>query len=376
MKSAGSAAGRELLDAGTDRRNADEGEIGRVRRKRRARIGIPITIIIIVAILVGGWFGWKYFQEQKAAEAQKSEKQETQKQEENLIDQNISILITNYLTAYASADTANIKAFADPVSDAELSYIPVYTKRIDGYDGIACTRTDGATEGQYFVTVTANEIYKGCSTKLPKIFRFVVEKASDGTYKINNLYSAFNLAYHVSEQDETVAQSFQTFLKSADSTKADSQVAADAQAALASDEALKKQADATTAAVSEWNETTKNGTVIPKESAKKETTKKETSKKSAAKDSEKTKKKDSTGTAKKSTKIIKTYKAGYRAYPKESILIRKKARKSSRALATAYKGNELILLAETENGWYKIRTGKVTGYVKASYCKKKKVKLK
>ena len=369
------SAGNFPMDADTD-----DFEQGRGRRKRRARVGIPVTIVIIAALLVGGWYGWKYYTEQKAEQQKQDAKQENIAQEENLIDQNISILVTNYLTAYATADTDSLAAFASPLSDLEKNYITAVTPLIEGYDGIDSARSDSVNENQYFVTVTANEIYKNTQTKLPKTFHFVVEKSEDGTYLINNLYSAFNLKYKEADTDAATLQAYQAYLKSADVTASDSTAQTGAQEALKADAALKKQVDAANAALAAWEKNSKNGTVIPaapkKEAAKdaKKTTAKTDSKdsKTDSKDTKDKKSKDSKSTG----KVVKKYKAGYRAYPTDDIRIRKTADTKGEVLATAYKDKELILYEEVDGGWYKIRTGDVTGYVKKEYCKVKKVKLK
>ena len=54
-------------------------------------------------------------------------------------------------------------------------------------------------------------------------------------------------------------------------------------------------------------------------------------------------------------------------YATETVNIRQEANEQSAVLASAVKGSELRQLAVTANGWSKVKTGEIVGYIKSEY---------
>ena len=54
-------------------------------------------------------------------------------------------------------------------------------------------------------------------------------------------------------------------------------------------------------------------------------------------------------------------------YATETMNIRQEPNEQSAVLASAFQGSELRQLAVTANGWVKVKTGDIVGYVKSEY---------
>jgi hypothetical protein len=341
----------ELRHAKTVRRRTDNTEYKIIRRRRFLRRGLPILIVVAAAACVSGVFGWKKYSAYRARQEKIQQTEQKKKDEaqaaKDLVDQNISAVVTNYLNTYASGDTATLGTYAAPLSDSEKSYISADTQYIDGYKDVSCTKSQGTADNQYFVTATYSMVMKNASTAYPGYSYFVIEKNDQGAYVINNRYSFYNRNYPNTEIDQNVKTAFDTYL-SDNQKKIYDAIAKKQGEATAADPTLKAAIDAKNKTDQAWLTATENGKNLSAwdQSSGTAKTKQETAKK---------------------VKLIKKYKTGTKIYPVDNIIIRKSPSKKGKALATAYANKELYLLGQTKNGWFYVKTGSVTGYVNSDY---------
>ncbi len=360
-----------LMDAKTSRRKSDQSEQNRMRRRQMIRRRLPIIIVIAAAIVALCIFGANRIKARKAEKAQEAQEQEENQQEEILVDQNLSILITNYLTAYANADMETIGDYAQPISNVEKSWIKADSKYIENFNNISINRVNAEADNMYYVAVPTTIKYEGVDTERPTLYYFVVEKNEDGVYMINNLYSYYNRRFSAYPTNGSATEAFKTFMKSdAVQELAD---AADAQfeEAKASDENLTAMAKKAHKVMVNWvkKHTDEDGNIIDNL--------KGTEFYEGADDSDTEDTSEEEGTSEEEeaddgVTLVKTYPAGRKVYPQDDCRIRKLPDTESEAIGTAYKNHELYLLGRTDNSWYKVKTGSLIGYVRCDLVSTKK----
>ncbi|HAD19851.1 MAG TPA: hypothetical protein DCF42_05575 [Lachnospiraceae bacterium] len=341
----------ELKHAKTARRRTDHTEYRILRRRRFLRRGLPILIVAAAAACVCGVFGWKKYSAYRAGQEKiqqtEQKKQEQEQAAKDLVDQNITAVVTNYLNTYASGDTATLGTYAAPLSDSEKSYISADTQYIDGYKDVSCTKSRGTADNQYFVTAVYNMAMKNASTAYPGYSYFIIEKNDQGAYIINNRYSLYNRNYPNTEIDQNVKTAFDKYLADNQKTVYDA-IAKKQGEATAADPTLKAAIDAKNKVDQAWLSATGNGKNLSAWN---------TAAGTAQQKQEQAKK----------VKLVKKYKTGTKVYPIDNIVIRKSPSKKGKALATAFANEGLYLLGQTKNGWFYIKTGNVTGYVNSDY---------
>lgn len=116
----------------------------------------------------------------------------------------VNELINNYYIAYAEGAMDTLETYATPISDTEKSYIGMCSQYIENYQNVKCYTKSGLTKDSYLVSASYDLKFYGIDTLAPGLDFFYVEKSTDGTYKINNLYSNYNRERVENEIDPNV----------------------------------------------------------------------------------------------------------------------------------------------------------------------------
>lgn len=114
-------------------------------------------------------------------------------------------LIEEYYKDYAAGDIDAISKVADPLSDAEKSYIQVFSQYVEEYQNLKIYSKRGADEKSYLVSVYLEMKFKDIKTPAAGLDFFYVQTNEDGDLYINNRYSSFNQANGEYEMDDDIA---------------------------------------------------------------------------------------------------------------------------------------------------------------------------
>ena len=111
------------------------------------------VVVILLVIILFNLLGGK--DEEKLQKETEAVTEETEEPEDYMTDAypQINELINKYYKAYAKGNTKKIAALADPVSDAEKSYISEFSKYVKKYKNISCYTKKGMDDSSYIVSV-------------------------------------------------------------------------------------------------------------------------------------------------------------------------------------------------------------------------------
>lgn len=157
------------------------------------------------------------------------------------VDENEELvsLILNYYYAYSNGDVEAIKAYTDPISDEEASYIEFYSRYIDAFENVKLYTKKGLTDGSYLVSAYVDLKFANIDTAAPGLDFFYVETNSDGNLYINNLYGSFNQSNNVYEMNPEVTALIAKFETQEDVITLQNQVQQQCDEVVASDETLR-----------------------------------------------------------------------------------------------------------------------------------------
>ena len=346
------------------------------KKKRRKRRIWPIVVIIIVVIVVIGLLTYpKYAQHlpgklgnlpimgnevtDTGNDSGDGSDAASQSGSTDVVDQNISAVVTNYFSAYVTADLSSLPEYAYPVSDLEEGYISTIAEYVESYNDIVCTRSDGPAENSYFVTVTSSVKLKNYTTEVPEIFYFYIRIDDSGMYIIDNLYSDFNRSYMVAAMDADIYASFTEYLNTESVQETASTVSANQESALSADADLKSGYEELQSAIASWVSSNADAISTQQQESGNDLTNAVSPSEASSEDSS----------------VTESEASGVR-YAKTRVNIRKKANTNSKIVTVVNKNKKFTILAETSDGWYKVKFsqgGKTyTGYVLAEYTKKQK----
>lgn len=360
----------------TMRRSLDESEAKKEKsiafmRRNIAFVGIGclIVIVVICAIIIGV----KSMKEKKAAnrdQSLSSQEYETDQYTE------INTLIENYYAAYASGNTGEMLAYANPISDKEKSYITMYSQYIEKFDNITCYTKTGADDHSFIVSVAFDLKYKNVDTAAPGLDFFYVTADDKGKYYIDNVYSPFNLQYQENQMDDTILQLISDYQNGEDVIALQANVQTRYEDALNADENLKNMVEVTLAnAISEWNVQQQQEADQKAQEAAQEVVQQEqeAAQQQAAQEQQAQEaaqqQQAADQAAQQQQQTMDTTETEQKAwvYATETMNIRQEPNEQSAVLASAIQGSELRQLAVTANGWSKVKTGSIVGYVKTEY---------
>lgn len=344
----------------TKRRSVDAEEALKEKSLKIARKNLPLIIIVVVVVIVLLCllsYAVKTRMAKKAAENME-QPVSAQEYEKDQYDQ-INTLLADYYAAYADGDTETILQYAYPMSDSEKSYIQMYSEYIDSYENITCYTKTTPDEESYIVSVSFDVKYKDVDTAAPGMDFFYIRTASDGSVYIDNTYSPFNLLYQEYILDQSIVQLIQDYEAGEDIIALQAGVQTKYEQVLGQDENLRTMVEQTLAnAVSAWN-SEHESQLQQKAAEAAQQVQEETAAAEQAAAEQAAAEQAAAETAETENKAW--------VYVNDTVNIRQEPNESSAVLASATKGSQIRQLAVTNNGWCKVKTGDVVGYVKAEF---------
>ena len=347
----------------TLRRSVDQMEAKKEKsvafmRRNLAFVGIACLVIVVAicAIVIGV----KSMKAKKAA-AEKNQTLSTQEYEKDGHAE-INELFANYYKTYAAGDTEEMVGYANPITDMEISYISMYSQYIEKFDNIICYTKPGADENSYIVSVAYDLKYKNIETAAPGLDFFYVRTNDKGQVYIDNIYSSFNLNYQENPLDDTIRQLITDYEAGEDVIALQANVQTRYEEAVAKDADLKNMIETTiTNAINEWK------TAQDQQAQQKA---QEAANQVAAEDQQQQDQQAADQQQQQDQQQAQTpteteQKAW--VYATETMNIRQEPNEQSAVLASALQGSELRQLAVTSDGWSKVKTGDIVGYVKTEY---------
>lgn len=337
----------------TRRRTHDVTEIKKERSINFAKknivfigIGILVLIIIIGAISVGVR-GCKEKNSTVPKTSASTEAYQVKEQEA------INALMTKYYTAVADNDTYVLNEILNPVFDNEMEYIRILSEYVDAYNNIVCYAKDGAAEGQYIVAAYYELKYAKIKDAAPGMQFFYLETNADGELYINNLYSEHNMVYVESEPNADIMNLILAYQTEPDMQSMLTQVQDNYAAALEANQELSALVTETLpGALTDWSanmeaylnvqpdvpDTPVDDPVTP----------------------------DDGTTTDPATGVTETPAEGI-VYANDNVNVRQTPSTEAAKVASLYAGAEVKRLATTDNGWTKVQTGDVIGYIRSDF---------
>lgn len=360
----GTAIEDEMLSRKKTKRRSVDADAARVEKVQKIAkknlhfiiIGI-VVIIVAVCLLV---FGVRRIMERRAAE--NSEQPLSSQEYERDENEQVNELITTYYGCYADGDTESILAYAYPMSDAEKSYIQMYSGYVENYQDIVCYTKTGAEDGSYIVSASFNVKYQDVDTVAPGLDFFYVRTDEDGSLYIDNVYSPFNLLHQEYSLDQTIVQLIQEYESGDDVISLQAGIQTSYEQALEQDPALRTMVEETLAnAVNTWNTEHEAAMQQQEEEAQQQVQQEQqTQEQQQAQEQQTQEQQAQTDT------VTETENRAW-VYVNDTVNIRQQPNESSAVLASATSGSQVRQIATTSNGWVRIRTGDIEGYIKAEY---------
>lgn len=341
-----------------DAEAAKKEKVQKIARKNLHVIVIVVVVIIVLLVLLG----WGLRQRAAKLEAQNLEQPVSSQEYETDAHEQINELIADYYACYAEGNVENILQYAYPMSDSEKSYIQMYSAYVENYENIVCYTKTGEDESAYIVSASFEVKFDGVDTTAPGMDFFYVRINDDGSAYIDNTYSPFNLLYQEYTLDQTIVQLIQTYEASEDVIALQAGVQTSYEQALEQDEALRTLVEGTLAdAVSAWQ--------TEYETAQQQKTEDATQQVEEETAAEEQAEAEAAAEAEAQADAAETTETENKAwvYVTDTVNIRQEPNESSAVLASATAGSQIRQLAVTSDGWTKVKTGEIVGYIKTEY---------
>lgn len=269
----------------------------------------------------------------------------------------INELISGYYTAYANGDTKTLETLAEPISDAEKSFITVFSQYVDNYENISCYTKQGLDQASYIVSVSLELKFKDVETTAPGLDFFYIQTKEDGSLYIDNLYSQFNLSHEEQALDDDIVALIEDFKQQSDVIALSNDIQQKYDAAVASDESLKNMMETTIPdAVTVW---AADQTAAAKAAEEAKQAEEEAAKKAAEEEAAKKAEEE-----KKAAELA----AAVAVYATDKVNVRADASETAEVIGQLEAGSQTTRLEEREDGWSRIDYSNGTqGYVKSEY---------
>ena len=282
-------------------------------------------------------------------------------------------LISDYYTAYAAGDVDTLATLADPISDFEKSYIAFLSDYLEAYEINEIYSQPGVSDDDLLVSVSENMKFKDIESVAPGMDFFYVVKSDDGSYKIDNRYSTFNMQSHELDMDPQVTAVIARFEQQDDLVELQDEIQSSYNETSISDKDFNTFMTSTIQeATSKWKDSYKEEQAKAEEEAKK---KEEEEAKKAEEEA-----KAAEEEAKKAEEEAKAAEEDQQeeaeaededdgkeyVYTTDKINIRKGTTVESRVLYTVKKGKKLEKLGK-EGDWIKVKYKGKAGYVRSLY---------
>ena len=356
----------------TLRRSVDEMEAKKEKsvafmRRNIAFVGIAclVVVVAICAIVIGV----RSMKSKKKAE-NKNHTLSTQEYEKDEHAE-INELFANYYKAYAAGDTEELVGYANPITDMEKSYISMYSLYIEKFDNITCYTKTGADENSYIVSVAYDLKYKNVETAAPGLDFFYVRTNDKGQVYIDNTYSSFNLNYQENPLDDMIRQLITDYEAGEDVIALQANVQTRYEEAIAKDADLKNMIETTIInAINEWKtaqeqQAQQKAQEVANQVAAEQQQQDQQAAEQQQQDQQAADQQQQQDQQQAQTPTETEQKAW--VYATETMNIRQEPSEQSAVLASALQGSELRQLAVTSDGWSKVKTGDIVGYVKTEY---------
>ncbi len=356
----------------TKRRSVDAGAAKKEKVQKIARKNlIPILIgaVAVIAVIIVAVVGIRNTMERKAAE-NKEQPVSSQEYETDAYEQ-INEIIANYYACYADGDVSTILQYAYPMSETEQTYIQMYSAFVEAYENIVCYTKTGADDSSFIVSVSFDVKYNDIETTASGMDFFYVRTSEDGAAYIDNTYSPFNLLYQEYTLDQEILQLIQVYEESEDVITLQAGVQTQYEQALEQDEALRTLVEGDLAnAISAWQ--SEYESILAEKAAAAAAQVEETQSDETADTSSDGEASDDTsdGTADEggetSAETTETEEKAW-VYVTDTVYIRQSPGESAEVLASATAGSQIRQLAVTSDGWTKVKSGDIVGYIKSEY---------
>ena len=320
--------------------------------------GAAVLVILVVAlILITGKKDPKEERQDPAGTEAVQVSSETEERYEELVDPEIEKLIQNYYKAYAKGKLKKVEKLASPISDAEKSYISVFSEYLMKCENITCFTKKGLEEGSYIVSVYLDMKFKDIETTAPGLEMFYVQK-EDGQFHINNLYGQFNLKRQVFDTDEAIMAKLDEFSQQEDVLALREKVQKRYEKALGSDESLKELVE----------------TTIPDAfKVQAVEAKKAEEEKKAAKEEEKKKAEEAAAKKAEEEKKAAERASAVTVYALDKVNVRADASETADVLGQLEPGAQTTRLEERDDGWSRVDfTDGQEGYIKSEFLSTEK----
>lgn len=374
---------RDVKEKKTRRRAADSMEIQKEKsfaylRRNIAFIGIAALVIIValaaVAVVV---------KKNRAEDADTIPAISDSAAYEVSASDEITNLLIEYYTAYASDSMDDMLYAARPFTDYEKEYIEIVSSYIESFENVVCYSKEAAEDGTYLVAAYCEVKYADVDTTAPQLSFYYVETNEAGDLYINNVYSPYNITYGDTDTDPEITALLSVYQAEEDIAGLILQVEENYNEALAADEALSEMVSTTIPeALADWEQTRAEELAAEEEALEAEEEEAVSQEDETAEDTEnaedtestedtETASDDSETSSEEEEEVTETEKRAW-VYVTDDVLIRAEPSTDSEALASALSGTKIRQIAVTSNGWTKVLSGDITGYIKTDYISKSK----
>lgn len=351
----------------TKRRGVDVEEAKKEKSRKVVRKFLPLIIFLIIVAVAAACFLFYYLKDLREKKTEENREQPVSSQEyEKDGYEKINALVSNYYACYAQGDTEKILQYAYPMSDSEKSYIQMYSEFVEEYQNLVCYTKTGADDKSYIVSAAFDVKYRDAETAAPGMDFFYVRENEDGSVYIDNVYSAYNQLYQEFTLDQDILKLITDYEAADDVIALQAGVQTKYEQVLSQDESLSNLVSgALDGAVSAWKseheaEIAQKAQEAAAAAGGEDQQTAETGQPAEGTEQpaqEETPAAENTGETEQKAWV----------YATESVNIRSSADENSEILASVIKGSEVRQLAVTSNGWSKIKTGEIVGYIKSEY---------
>ena len=282
----------------------------------------------------------------------------------------IDTLIDSYYAAYIAGDPDTLQTYAEPVSDKEKSYIAMMSQFIDSYENIKCYTKPGLSEGEYAVSVVMDVHFTGVTTVAPGLDFFYVYKTEDGTYRIDNRYSQFNLQNKELELDSLVEDFIEDYEEQDDVATLCNDVETRYKAALAADENLKQLVGVTIQdAINEWLDQQSGGAGQPAADNSENEPQDQQPADNPGNEPQDQQPADNPGTSEQGQGMQSVSET---VYLTANVNIRKEPGETAEKVAGGVAGQSLTRTGILPNGWSQVSYNGGTAYIMSAYLSTEK----
>ncbi len=355
----------------TRRRASDTMEIQKEKsiayvRRNIQFLGIAALIIIvaIAAIAVG-------VKKHKAKVAEPPAISEVSGEYEAADNQAVNELMEKYFAAYAENDIDTLQTYAHPVSDHEKEYIQIYSEYIESYNNVVCYTKQGTDDTSYLTAVYYEVKFKKVKTPAPGMMFFYIQTDEEGQLYIDNIYSQYNMTYQETEVNPEISALMATYEAEEAIVSLTEETQQRYEEAVASNKSLKEMVETTLPeAFADWNKQREDELAAAQEEEQKAL--EEQQKQQEQEQQKQQEQEQQQQEQQQQQQQSNESEASGKVYATDTINIRQSASTDSETVGSATYGSELQRIAVTEDGWTKIKTGNITGYVKNDYISEEK----